>query len=204
MHDAGGTTAIDDFNPDNHAWRRFTATAEEHFEVAVWHGEDDRPIMVSLTDLGSGDIVTLAVIDSLEVRDPYTLLAFTADGALTAHGPFEGDHAAAGYAPSLAATDPTVVATGPAALHPPDQPAVPEDAWGPLPAEIAASAHATPAADAPVTVLVLLDRTRAVAAAVGPFDDPAAADAWRPTPDPGPEVDRLVIGVHPIRPAAAG
>jgi hypothetical protein len=115
---------------------------------------------------------------------PTAIDDFTPDK--TAHGPFEGDHAAAGYAPRLAAADPTVVATGPAALHPTDQPAVPEDAWGALPAEIAVSAHATPGADAPVTVLVLLDRTRAVAAAVGPFDDPAAADAWRPprTPDP--------------------
>jgi hypothetical protein len=55
-------------------------------------------------------------------------------------------------------------------------------------------------AEAPATVLILLDRARATLAAVGPFDDPAAADAWRPTPDPGSHadtaIDQLVIGLH--------
>ena len=73
MHDTGGSTASRDFNPDNRAWRRFTTTTVEHLDVVEWTREDGRPVMVSLVDLDSGDTVTLAVLDSVENRDPHVL-----------------------------------------------------------------------------------------------------------------------------------
>src|SRR4051794_32374824 len=85
MPDTGGSTAIDNFNPDNRAWRRFTTVAGEHFDVGDWTREDGRPVRVSLTDLDSGDVLTLAILDSLENRDPYALLVLTADGAMAAY-----------------------------------------------------------------------------------------------------------------------
>ena len=200
MHDTGGSTAIDDFNPDNRAWRRFTTTTVEHLDVVEWTREDGRPVMVSLVDLDSGDTVTLAVLDSVENRDPHVLLAVTGDGAVTAHGPFEGGQAAAGYAPALVLpgaedADDAIIATCPAALHRSDQPAIPGTAWQAVPEEIAASAHPAPGGTG-AAVLVLLDRTRAVAT-VGPFDEHSVAGAWRPTPHIKRTVDRLVIGVRP-------
>jgi len=203
MHHAGGSTAIDDFNPDNRAWRRFTATTVEHLDLIEWTREDGRPVMVSLVDLASGDTVTLAVMDSLEHRDPYALLAATVDGALAAHGPFHGGQSAAGHAPLLAAADPAVFATCAVALHPADQPNLPDDAWLPLPADLAPAAHPAPTDTTAAAVVVLLDRTRAVAAATGPFRNRAAADAWRPAPDLDPAVDRLVVAVHPAPPEPA-
>jgi hypothetical protein len=64
----------------------------------------------------------------------------------------------------------------------PDEPTLPDDAWRPLPAEFARAAR--PAlADSHAAVLVLLDRTGEMLAAVGPFANQAAAGRWRPTPD---------------------
>ncbi len=202
MHQAGGSTAIDDFNPDNRAWRRFTTVTGEHFETVDWTRDDGRLVMVTLIDLASGDMVSLAVIDSLEIRDPYALLAATADGALAAYGPFDGDRAASGHAPVLAMTNPAVFATRPVALHPAEQPAVPDEAWLPLPADLAATAHPAPT-DTTAAVVVLLDRARTVAATIGPFSNRATADAWRPTPDVDPAVDRLIVGLHPAPPEPA-
>jgi len=155
-----------------------------------------------LVELDSGDTVTLAVIDSLENRDPHALLAATADGVLTAYGPFDGDRAASGHAPVLAMTNPTVFATCPVALHPAEQPAVPDEAWLPIPADLAATAHPAPT-DTNTAVVVLLDRARTVAAAIGPFPNRAAAEVWRPTPDVDPAVDRLIVGLHPAPPEPA-
>ncbi len=205
MHEPGGSTAIDDFNPDNRAWRRFTTTTVEHLDVIGWTREDGRPVMVTLADLASGDTVTLAVMDSVEDRDPYALLAATSDGALAAHGPFHGGQTASGHAPVLAAADPTIFATCAVAVHPADQSALPDDAWLPLPVDLAAAAHPAPAdtAAAVVVVVLLLDRTRAVAAAIGPFRSRAAADAWRPVPDVGTAVERLIVALHPAPPEPA-
>jgi hypothetical protein len=209
MHDTSGSTAIDDFNPDNRAWRRFTTMTVEHLDLIEWTRDDGRPVMVSLVDLDSGDTVTVAVIDSLENRDPHALLAVTADGAMAAYGPFADDQAASRYAPALVLpgaedADDAIIATCPAALHPTDQPALPGTAWRAIPDEIAASAHPAPG-ETGAAVLVLLDRTRAVATTVGPFDDHSVAGAWRPTPDLAPTADRLVIGLQaPPPPDTAG
>lgn len=202
MHDTGGATAIDNFNPDNRAWRRFTTTTVEHLDVVEWTREDGRPVMVSLVDLDSGDTVTLAVLDSVEDHDPHVLLAVTGDGAVTAYGPFQGDQAASSHAPTLVLpgaenADDGIIATCPATLHPTDQPALRDTAWLSVPDEVAASAHAAPPADAPAAALVLLDRSSAVAAVIGPFDNHATAGAWRPTPHISRPVDRLVIGLRP-------
>jgi hypothetical protein len=196
MHDPADGAAIGEFNPDNRAWHRLGAVADEHFDRSDWTREDGRPVMLTLTDLDSGDMITLAVIDSLENRHPYVLLAVSADGAMCAYGPFDGDVAASGYAPRLAAADPTIVATCPAPLNPADQPVLPETGWLALPQQVAASAHPPPGQPGPA-VVVLLDRARAIAATVGPFDDRSAAGAWAPTPEIDPALDRLVIGLQP-------
>ena len=192
------------FDTDNRAWRRFTQVLGEHFDVVDWAKEDGRPVLTTLVDLASGDAFTVAVLDSVEVRDPYALLAVTTGGDLAAHGPFDGEQAAASYTPQLAMTDAAVAATRPMPLHHPDQPAVPDDVWRPVPAELARLAR--PAlADARTAALVLLDRDRAVLAAVGPFPGHTAADAWRPTPDLDPTTDRLVVPLHaiPVEPGTA-
>jgi hypothetical protein len=192
------------FDTDNRAWRRFTDVAGEHFDIVGWTKDDGRPVLTTLIDLASGDAFTIAILDSVEVRQPHALLAFTPAGDLSAHGPFDGEPAAASHAPGLAMTDPTVAATRPVPLHQPDQPTLPDDAWFAVPDPLARVAR--PAlADTRTTVLVLVDRTRAVLAAVGPFRTRAAAEAWRPTPDLGPDthpdVDRLIV---PLRPAPIG
>jgi hypothetical protein len=93
---------------------------------------------------------------------------------LSAHGPFDGQPAATGFAPRLALTDATLAATCPAPMPHPDEPTLPDDAWRPLPAEFARAAR--PAlADSHAAVLVLLDRTGEMLAAVGPFANQAAA-----------------------------
>src|SRR6266542_393246 len=127
--------------------------------------------------------------------------AMMPSSASSAHGPFEGGQAASGYAPALVLpgaedADDGIIATCPAALHPTDQPAIPGTAWQAVPEEIAASAHPAPGQTG-AAVLVLLDRTHAVFATVGPFDNHADADAWRPTPHIERTVDRLVIGMRP-------
>jgi hypothetical protein len=64
-----------------------------------------------------------------------------------------------------------------------------------LPAELAHAARSAQA-DARATVLVLLDRRRAVLAAVGPFTDADTPDGCHPTPDVGSDVDRLIVPLH--------
>src|SRR4051812_10110806 len=116
---------------------------------------------------------------------------------MAAHGPFEGDRAASSYAPRLAAAD-LKASSRPARsrCRPTDQPTVPDSAWLSGPGPVARSAHPTSGTTL-ATVLVLLDRDRAVAATVGPFDEHTTADAWRPDPDVDPAVDRLVIDLKP-------
>jgi hypothetical protein len=92
--------------------------------------------------------------------------------------------------------DATVAATRAMPLHHPDQPVIPDDAWLAVPAQLARLAH--PALlDARAAALVLLDRTHALLTAVGPFRSHTHADTWAPTPDLGPGIDRLVVGLHP-------
>jgi len=184
------------FDTDNRAWRRFTQVLGEHFDVVGWTKQDGRPVLATLVDLASGDAFTVAVLDSVEVRDPHALLAFTTGGELAAHGPFDGEHAAASYAPQLAMADAAVAATRPMPLHHPDQPKVPDDAWRPVPAELARLAR--PALTDARAALVLLDRTRGLLAGVGTFPGHTAADTWRPISDLDPAVDRLVVALHPV------
>jgi hypothetical protein len=184
------------FDTDNRAWRRFIDVLGEHFDVLDWTKEDGRPVLTTLVDLASGDAFTVAVMESLEVREPHTLLAFTTGGELAAHGPFDGEPAAESYAPHLATADATVAATRAMPLHHPDQPDIPDDAWLAIPPQYATLAH--PALlDARAAALVLLDRTRTLLSVVGPFRNHAEADAWTPTPDLDPGIDRLIVALQP-------
>jgi hypothetical protein len=187
------------FDTDNRAWRRFTDLLGEHFDVLTWTKEDGRPVLTTLSDIASGDTFTVAILDSLEMRQPHTLLAFATGCEIAAHGPFDGQSAAADYAPQLAMTDPRVAATRPTPLHHPDQTTLPDDTWIGIPADLARAAH--PAlTDAAAAVLVLLDHTRALLAAIGPFTSHDAAGAWQPTPGLDPGIDRLVVPLHPAAP----
>jgi hypothetical protein len=80
--------------------------------------------------------------------------AFTTDGELSAHGPFDGQPAAASHAPHLAMADATVAATRAMPLHHPNQPVIPADAWLAVPTDLARPAPL----DARAAALVLLDR----------------------------------------------
>jgi len=112
--DADVVDSEDTLGLDDRAWRRLATVLGVHVDPA------------------SGDIVTLAVMDSLEIGDPYALLAVTTEMGLALHGPFDADTAA----PRLVASDSTVAQTRPVRLHHPDQPALPDDAWPP-PADVA-------------------------------------------------------------------
>jgi hypothetical protein len=190
------------FDPTNRAYQRFLNVLPEHFEVFSWNRESDgRPVMTTLIDIGSGDSFTVALMDSLEVRDPYVLIAVTNDGALSAYGAFEGATAAANYAPDLVMADTSVVATCPMPLHHPDQAAPPADAWGSVPLPLAEQVRPA-TATARTAALVLLDRSRAMLTIVGPFIDHSEADNWHPGPDHDWEFDSLIVPLHsaPIDP----
>jgi hypothetical protein len=185
------------FDTDNRAWRRFLDLVGEHFEVIGWNNADTgRPTLTTLIDIGSGDAFTVAILDSIEMREPYTLIASTIDGQLAAYGPFDGETAAGAYAPQLALADVTVAATRPTPLHHPSRPALPDDAWLPVPTELARLARPAPG-DAHAAALILLDRDAALLTVVGPFATQHAADIWRPTPDPYPGADRLIVALRP-------
>jgi hypothetical protein len=188
-----GTETEAPFDTDNHAWRRFTAVAGDHFEVVTWTRPDDRPVMVSLVDLHTGDTCTLAVLDSVEVRDPHALLIVTATGEVTVHGPAAGPTAAEGHAERLALTDAMVAASRAVPLHHPAA-ALPDTGWVDLP-----SVSVTPApADGDVRAVAVLLIHKDRLAVVGPFGDQAASERWQPAD--GGTVERHVIALHPIPP----
>jgi hypothetical protein len=189
------------FDTDNRAWRRFVDLLGEHFDVVDWTTQDGRPVLTTLVDLDSGDTFTVAIMDSIEVREPHALLAFTTGGDLAAHGPFNGEPAAGSYAPDLAMTDATIAATRPVPLHHPDQQTLPDDAWLTVPAALAQAARST-LVDTRAAALVLLDRTHGRLTAVGPFRNHASAAAWRAAPDLEPTIDRLIVALHtaPVEP----
>jgi hypothetical protein len=190
------------FDTDNRAYRRFMDVLGEHFDVLDWKRDDGRPVLTTLRDLASGDLFSVAIIDSLEMREPHALLTFTISAELTAHGPFENETTAAGYAPELVMDDSTIAASRPVPLHHPDQPCPPLDRWLPVPPALAEAAR--PAlADAPGVALVLMDRSRHVLTAVGPFPHYNAADAWN-AGDQGADANRLVVPLHAPRPATLG
>ncbi|MFG3645075.1 hypothetical protein ACGF3C_32855 [Micromonospora sp. NPDC047762] len=186
------------FDTDNRAWRRLGDVVGEHFDVITWNrGSDGRPVMLTLTDLRTGDTVTLAILDSLEIRDPYTLLAVHTGGELAAHGPTSGPTAADSHAATHALDSTTLAATRPTPLHDPAATALPATCWVDLPTDLAAALR--PALDdARTAVLVLLDRTGGRLAAVGPFPTHTAADTWQPDDGPGRTADRLIVPLHPV------
>ena len=186
------------FDTDNHAWQRFTAVAGDHFDVVTWTRPDDRPVLVSLVDLPTGDTFTVAVLDSLEVRDPHALLVLSTSGHPTVHGPADGI-AAADHAPHLTLTDTTAQATRPVPLHHPATPALPETAWVDLPTAPVTAAPSDDDGSTHTVALLLIDHQGDRLAVVGPFPDRATADRWQPTN--GGNVERHVTLLHPIPPA---
>ncbi|SCF42694.1 hypothetical protein GA0070216_115109 [Micromonospora matsumotoense] len=193
-----GTDSEYPFDTDNRAWRRLSSVTSEHFDAITWTRDPDgRPVLLTLTDMPTGDVVTLAVLDSLEIRDPYTLLAVHTGGELDAYSPTSGATAAGAHAATLALDSTTLAATRPAPLHDPTATALPAACWVDLPTDLAAALH--PALyDARTCALVLLDRTGGRFAAVGPFPAHAAADAWQPDDGPGRTADRLIVPLHPV------
>ncbi|PZG15610.1 hypothetical protein C1I95_19255 [Micromonospora craterilacus] len=193
-----GTDSDHPFDTDNRAWRRLGDVASEHFDVSTWtRDRDGRPVLLTLSDLRNGDMITLAVLDSLEIRDPHALLAVHTGGELGAHGPTSGATAARSHAATLALDGTTLAMTRAVPLHDPAATALPAACWVDLPPDRAAILR--PALDdARTTVLVLLDRTVGRLAAVGPFPTHAAADAWQPDDGPGRATDRLIVPLHPV------
>jgi hypothetical protein len=178
------------FDTDNRAYRRFQQVLGEHFAVVGWTTADTgRPTFMTIGDLDSGDVFTVAILDSLEVRDPYALLTVTVAAGLLAYGPFEGGQAAATAAPMFA----EVRATRPVPLHHPEHTSLPDSIWCDLPSELADLRPAPH--DAPRVALVLVDGEAGRVAAVGPFTSRAVAAAWRPDAMPG-LAERVIVALQ--------
>lgn len=187
------------FDTDNRAWQQLLAVASEHFEVLTWKREGDgRPMIITLAHAASGDMVSLAVMDSLEVTEPHVLLAVHTDGRLTAHGPGKGPATAQEYAPVLALTDATTAATVAVPLHDPTEPSVPDAAWRHVPDDITAGLRTAPA-DTRTGVVVLLDRAGQRLAVAGPFADEVSATVWAPA-EADEAIEQLLVPLAPILP----
>jgi hypothetical protein len=185
------------FDDTNRAYRRFLDIASEHFNVLGWTTDDGRSALTTLLDLQTGDAFTVAIVDSHEEPlDPHTLLVVDRDGALSAHGRFDGPTATDAYAPRLVLHHGAVTATKPTALRPCDETHLPADAWQAVPSHLTARLHTVPPGDGP-TVLVLLDRATTCLAAVGPFPSPGAATAWQLDGPPDRAVTRMLVPLHP-------
>jgi hypothetical protein len=197
----------DDFDPTNRAWQRLEIAAAEHLDIITWQCEDGRPVLLSLVDLRSRDVVTLAVIDSLQMRDPHALLVLTANPAtaepvLNAYGPFDGATTADNFAPQQALEDPNNLGGRTVPLVHPDQPTVPDTAWMSMPAGLAATVGVDPApGDASPVAVLLLDRVGERHALVGPFPHQLSALAWVPDPAPAAGLEWHVLALHPAPPA---
>ncbi|MEV7331395.1 hypothetical protein [Micromonospora sp. NPDC093244] len=193
-----GTDDEHPFDTDNRAWRRLRDVTSEHFDAITWNRDPDgRPVLLTLRDIPTGDTVTLAVLDSLEIRDPHALLAVHTTGELGAHGPTSGAEAAHSHAATLALDSTTLAVTKPVPLHDPAVTDLPTTSCVDLPPDLAPIMR--PALDDTRTaVLVLLDRTEGWLAAIGPFPTHAAADTWQPADGPGRTADRLTVPLHPI------
>ncbi|MFV2112918.1 hypothetical protein ACFHW0_11355 [Micromonospora sp. LOL_025] len=186
------------FDTDNRAWRRLSDVTSEHFDAIFWNRDlDGRPVLLTLRDMHTGDTITLAVLDSLEIRDPHALLAVHTSGELGAHGPTSGAEAARSHAATLALDSTTLAVTKPVPLHDPAVTALPATGWVGLPPDLVPVLRPAPD-DARAVVLVLLDRTEGWLAAVGPFPTRAAADRWQPADGPGRAADRLTVPLHPV------
>jgi hypothetical protein len=187
------------FDTDNRAWQQLLAVASEHFEVLTWTREGDgRPMIITLAHAASGDLVSLAVMDSREVTEPHVLLAVHTDGRLTAHGPGKGPATAQEYGPVLALTDATTAATVAVPLHDPTEPSVPDAAWRHVPDNITAGLRTAPA-DTRTGVVVLLDRAGQRLAVAGPFADEVSATVWTPA-EADEAIEQLLVPLVPILP----
>ena len=184
------------FDTDNRAWQRLLALASEHFEVIDWTREDGRPTILTLAHVSSGDLISLAVLDSLEMTDPHVLLAVHTEGLLTAHGPSKGPATATEYAPELVLHDPSITNTIAVPLHDPAEPAIADADWRHAPDDIAVRLRTAPA-DTRTAVVVLLDRARQRLTAVGPFTDLIGAVTWTPA-EPDDAIEQFLVRLHPI------
>lgn len=169
------------FDPDNRAYQSWRQLLADHFHVVVWTADGTgRPGWLTLQDRDSGDAFTVAVLDSVEVGDPYVLLTVTATSAayrLLAYGPFDGAPAAVAAAQRLAGIRTDLYATCPVPLHNPRQPSLSDSVWRAIPSALADIVPAP--RDQARVALILLDRGVGRVAAVGPFTDPAAAERWQ-------------------------
>jgi hypothetical protein len=186
------------FDTDNRAWRRFAEVTGDHFDLITWTSEDGRPILVSVCDLASGDVFTVAVLDSLEMREPHAVLACHRDGTLAVHGPVDGPAATQQHALTLAMNDTSIAATLALPLHHPSTGDLPaDDTWRPLPLLPLNAAPPPPDTPSPAA-LVLMDPIRQRLAAVGPFPHHTAALRWEPATFPDAGVECVVTALHLI------
>jgi len=189
------TEAAHPFDTDNRAWRHFAEVTSEHFDLVTWTRPDGRPILMSVYDLATGDVFTVAVLDSLEIREPHALLAWHRDGTLTLHGPTDGPAAAQDHAPWLAGNDTSVAATLAFPLHHPGNGELPDqDKWCPLPSLTLNTTAPLP--EASPVALVVIDRAGQRMAAVGPFPHHNAALRWEPTTTPDIDLESVVAALH--------
>jgi hypothetical protein len=191
------TDTANPFDTGDRAWRRFAEVTSDHFNLATWTREDGRPILMSVCDLASGDVFTVAVLDSLEMHQPHALLACHRDGTIIVHGPFDGPAAAQHHASTLAVNDTSIAATIALPLHHPSNDHLPaDDTWRPLP--LLPLDTTTPQADAPSpAALVLIDPIRQRLAAIGPFPHHNTALRWvRRQTLPSASVECVVTAMH--------
>ena len=181
----------------NQAWQRLRGLIGDHFTVVAWTTDDQTPVLASLIEPGTGDAVTIAIVDMHTQRQPHALLTVSTAVAVTGHGPFGSARAARRHGRHVAATDRTVAAARPVPLHHPGLPTLADDAWTAIPDVIATHLRpATPTQPGP-TLLLLLDRDHGRIAAVGPFPTTDTASAWQPTGDTADGLDRLVVALTP-------
>lgn len=183
------------FNPDNRAYHRFPTVIGEHFDVAQWlRDSDQQPVMVTMTDLQSGDMFTVGLMDSVEDTAPHTLAAIDTSGAITAYGPFTGSTAANSHAATVALSRSDVAVTRALPLHLPNT-LPPTDSWTNTPADITEILHPADA-DGPAAIVVLVHRQQRLICAVGPFADHTTAANWPPLAGLDPTVRRLTAALH--------
>jgi hypothetical protein len=182
-------------NTDNRAYQRFRTTVVEHLELVTWTTTDGIPLLLSLIDLDSGDAITLALLDSHEIREPHILVAVSVTACLTTHGPFDGSIAAASQAPLLAIAEEQVAATRPLRLHNRHAP-VAGLHWVDIPDLLNVGFHPARLRSSGCVVL-LVDRGAGRLAAVGPFAHPATARAWSLRAELPTGVDPITVPLLP-------
>ena len=186
------------FDTDNRAYQRLRIIASDHFESITWSRDDGRPTLWSLYDISTGDVFTVAIVDSIEAAHTYGVLALHRDDTLTIHGPFDDESAAAQHTPALSTLDSSITAMVVLPLHHPDTDQLPDDrAWRLAPP------HISPTEPAPTTpqqaALILVNTREQRLCAIGPFPDRATASSWMPPASAG-DLTRVVVTLHPRQP----